>query len=255
MSALKYAEVEGRHIAYRIHDGAADHNLVLFTPGGTIPMGALEDDRIGARLIGGLRAVGRLLVFDRLGIGLSDPITDWERPLVEQWADDLATVIEAAGLDQPVVVALGDYWGPARLFAGQNPEVLGKLVLYEPNGPTDPVDLRRTTIEDSDLIALVCPSRVDDTAFRQWFDMAGRTGASPAVATAFCMTGPTTLVSNPLSKPRARSPCRRLFFVGRRISSAPRRLRTRLRAPSLIVTRWIFRVRTITGSARMSMPF
>ena len=53
MDALKYAKSEGRHIAYRIHDGAADHDLVLFTPGGTVPMDSLEDDRIGARLVSG----------------------------------------------------------------------------------------------------------------------------------------------------------------------------------------------------------
>ena len=145
-------------------------------------MDALEGDRIGARLISGLRAVGRLLLFDRRGIGLSDPITDWGRPLVEQWADDLATVIEAADLDQPVVVALGDYWAPARLFAGRHPDALSRLVLYEPNGPAQPVDLPREAIRETDWIARVCPSRVDDTAFRQWFDTAGRTGASPAVA-------------------------------------------------------------------------
>ena len=142
----------------------------------------LEGDRIGARLVSGLRAVGRLLLFDRLGIGLSDPITDWERPLVEQWADDLATVIDSADLDRPVVVALGDYWGPARLFAGRHPDALSGLVLYEPNGPTDAVDVRRAAIGEIDWIGRVCPSRVNDTVFRQWFDMAGRTGASPAVA-------------------------------------------------------------------------
>ena len=182
MAALNYAEAEGRHVAYRLHDGAAGHDLVLFTPGGTIPMDALEGDRIGARLVSGLRAVGRLLLFDRLGIGLSDPITDWERPLVEQWADDLATVIDSADLDRPVVVALGDYWGPARLFAGRHPDALSGLVLYEPNGPTDAVDVRRAAIGEIDWIGRVCPSRVNDTVFRQWFDMAGRTGASPTVA-------------------------------------------------------------------------
>lgn len=184
MDGLKYAKSEGRHIAYRIHDGAADHDLVLFTPGGTVPMDSLENDRIGARLVSGLRELGRLLVFDRRGIGLFDPITHWDRPLVEQWADDLATVIQASELDRPILVALGDYWGHARLFAGRHQEVLGGLVLYEPNGPTKPVDLRRSAAneEESDWIAYVCPTRVDDVTFRQWFDIAGRTGASPAVA-------------------------------------------------------------------------
>ncbi len=162
---------------------------MLFTPGGTIPMDFLETDRIGARLVEGLAAIGRLVLFDRRGIGLSDPITDWARPLVEQWADDLATIVATACAGPPVVVSLGDYWGPARLFAGDHPDALSALVLYEPTGPATAVDLSVTaqpggggSDPDWDLIAHVCPSRADDPGFRDWFDAAGRTGASPGVA-------------------------------------------------------------------------
>jgi class 3 adenylate cyclase len=132
-------------------------------------------------------------LFDRRGIGLSDPITDWSRPLVEQWAEDLATIVETACTCPPVVVSLGDYWGPARLFAASHPVALSALVLYEPIGPVTAVRLRelvntevvRPATQPSDehgLIATVCPSRGDDRAFHDWFDSAGRTGASPGVA-------------------------------------------------------------------------
>ena len=195
MNELRYAKSEGVHLAYRLFAGVEDRDIILFTPGGTIPMDALERDRIGARLVEGLAAIGRLVLFDRRGIGMSDPIADWTRPLVEQWADDLASIIEAAGLEKPFVVSLGDYWGPARLYAGRHPDALSALVLYEPHGPTGQVDLRPGIVEslvlsptepdpsESDWIARVCPSRAEDAAFRQWFDLAGRTGASPAVAT------------------------------------------------------------------------
>jgi pimeloyl-ACP methyl ester carboxylesterase len=116
--------------------------VVVITPGGTIPMDFLERDPVGARLLDGLSAIGRLVLFDRRGIGLSDPITDWSRPLVEQWAEDLATIVEAACTCAPVVVSLGDYWGPARLFAASHPVALSALVLYEPIGPVTAVRLR-----------------------------------------------------------------------------------------------------------------
>ena len=152
-------------------------------------MDALERDRIGARLLGGLQSIGRVLLFDRRGIGLSDPITDWDQPLVGQWAEDLATVIAAAELAAPVVVGLGDFWGPARLFAARHPDALGALVLYEPLGPNENANLRGgladsilTGAQEEDWIARICPSRVDDDGFRQWFDTAGRTGAGPAIA-------------------------------------------------------------------------
>jgi class 3 adenylate cyclase len=155
-------------------------------------MDSLERDRVGARLLDGLGAIGRLVLFDRRGIGLSDPITDWSTPLVEQWAEDLAAVVEAICERPPVVVCLGDYWGPARLFAARHPQSLAALVLYEPTGPVAAVDLVTSALDERereagessemDWIARVCPSRADDRGFRDWFDAAGRVGASPGVA-------------------------------------------------------------------------
>jgi pimeloyl-ACP methyl ester carboxylesterase len=101
---LRYATVAGHHLAYRERSGAPGREKVLFTPGGTIPMDFLERDRVGARLLDGFAALGRLVLFDRRGIGLSDPISDWSRPLVEQWADDLAAIVETASTRAPVVV-------------------------------------------------------------------------------------------------------------------------------------------------------
>jgi class 3 adenylate cyclase len=113
---------------------------------------------------------------------MSDPITDWSRPVVEQWAEDLGAVLTVCR-PAPLVLALGELWGPARLCAAAHPEAVGALALYEPTGPTIPVDLasgRRKGVED--WVAHICPSRAEDRAFREWFDLAGRTGASPAVA-------------------------------------------------------------------------
>ena len=79
--------------------------------------------------------MGRLVLFDRRGIGLSDPVIDWSRPLVEQWADDLTAVVATACTGAPVVIAFTDNWGPARLFAARHPDAVSSLVLYEPQGP------------------------------------------------------------------------------------------------------------------------
>jgi class 3 adenylate cyclase len=147
-------------------------------------MDFLERDRIGARLVDGLASIGRVVRFDRRGIGLSDPILDWSVALVEQWADDLATIVATACRSAPVIVSLGDYWGPARLFAARHPAALSALVMYEPTGPAQPIELSPSIGEAAagGWIARVCPSRADDDEFREWFDIAGRTGASPSVA-------------------------------------------------------------------------
>jgi class 3 adenylate cyclase len=184
-----YVESDGHHLAYQRRDGADGRDIVLFTPGGTIPMDFLEQDRTGTRLVDGLAAIGCVVLFDRRGIGLSDPITDWSRPLVEQWAEDLASIVTRICAVPPVVVSLGDYWGPARLFAARHPHALSSLILYEPTGPGSSVDLSISAGSDpsssgasEDWIARVCPSRVEDQTFREWFDTAGRIGASPGVA-------------------------------------------------------------------------
>jgi class 3 adenylate cyclase len=180
MDAVRYVSSDGHHLAFRVLNGASEREVVLFTPGGTIPMEFLDRDRVGARLLEGLAELGRLVLFDRRGIGLSDPITDWSSPLIAQWADDLATIVEHVCTVPPVVVSLGDYWGPARLFAADHPDALAELVLYEPAGPVAAVDL--SGMVNDDWLAHVCPSRADDKAFRDWFEAAGRTGASPGVA-------------------------------------------------------------------------
>jgi class 3 adenylate cyclase len=181
MDAVRYVNSDGHHLAFRVLDGASAREVVLFTPGGTIPMEFLERDRVGARLLEGLAAIGGLVLFDRRGIGLSDPITDWSTPLIAQWADDLAAIVDHACTVPPVVVSLSDYWGPARLFAADHPEALAELVLYEPAGPVASVDL--SNMVSDDWLAHVCPSRAHENAFRDWFEAAGRTGASPGVAT------------------------------------------------------------------------
>ena len=154
------------------------------------------------RLLDGLAAIGRLVLFDRSGIGLSDPITDWSRPPVEQWTEDLDLIVNTVCKRAPVVVSLGDYWGPARLFAGRNTTALSALVLYEPTGPAGGVDLSRVQAELSfsaeprsgDLIATVCPSRSEDRLFRQWFDDAGHAGASPGTARRFLAPPPAPYI-------------------------------------------------------------
>ena len=152
-------------------------------------MDFLVQDRIGRRLVDGLAELGSVVLFDRRGIGTSDPVLDWSTPLVAQWAEDLAAIAESACTRPPVVISLGDYWGPAQLFAASRPDAVEALILYEPTGPEDPADISSLTsvpIGDADppvdWIAHVCPSRAHDRTFREWFDRAGRTGASPGVA-------------------------------------------------------------------------
>jgi class 3 adenylate cyclase len=190
MADVQYAQRDGTHVAYRVLDGPEGIDLVMVS-GFNFSFESLPEDPIGARLLEGLSSIGRLAVFDRRGIGLSDPIVDWERPLVDQWSDDLATVIDAAGLSRPAIFAW-DVFGVARRFATRYPDVASRLVLLAPvPSPSRDGDqwhdefwddMRRVTDGSGDLVSRSFPTRSKDPEFLAWLDRAGRAGASPATA-------------------------------------------------------------------------
>ncbi len=190
MTDVRYAERDGVHIAYRVLDGPEGVDLVMVS-GFNFPFESLPEDPIGARLLEGLSSIGRLVVFDRRGIGFSDPIVDWERPLVDQWSDDLAAVVDAAGLSRPAVFAW-DTVGVARRFAIRFPESCGRLILLSPVPSPDREhdewhetfwgEMRQTTAGQGDIVSIAFPTRARDPEFRAWLDRAGRAGASPASA-------------------------------------------------------------------------
>jgi class 3 adenylate cyclase len=151
----------------------------------------LPEDPMANRLLEGLAGLGRLVVFDRRGIGLSDPVTDWETPLREQWADDLAAVITEVGCDAPTVFS-GMPQAVARTCSVRFPGLIARLVLFNPWSPVTDADaewlsgvresltqIQAGTAEDSDR---GFPNRWHDPAFREWIDAAGRAGASPRQA-------------------------------------------------------------------------
>jgi class 3 adenylate cyclase/alpha-beta hydrolase superfamily lysophospholipase len=197
MNDLEYARADdGTHIAYRVLDagpGCDPGDDIVMASGGLIPMEVYEEDPGFVRLLEGLRGIGRVVVFDRRGIGLSDPIVDWERPILDQWADDLAAVVGASEVTEPTVISWDGY-GVATRFAVRHPELLRMLVLYHPQLPSDDdgwdewvaarLAMMRENVagRQADVIEHVAPSRATDASFRDWYARAGRMGASPATA-------------------------------------------------------------------------
>jgi pimeloyl-ACP methyl ester carboxylesterase/DNA-binding CsgD family transcriptional regulator len=71
----------------------------------------------------------RFIRYDERGCGMSD--WDYGRLSVDQWADDLEAVIDAAGLSEPVTL-LGISQGASTCirFARRHPERVARMVLY-----------------------------------------------------------------------------------------------------------------------------
>lgn len=190
-SEIRYAVVDGHHIAFRVLTGDpdGDHDVVMVI-GGNFPMDSLPADPLAARLLEGLAGLGRLLVFDRRGIGLSDQITDWDRPLRAQWQEDLAGVIDAAGLQRPTIFSW-EGQAVARGYAIDRPDRVERLILWNPGTPLEPDDewnleeFRKATqesLEGPSMSSIIFPERWKDPVFRGWHDAAGRAGASPSQA-------------------------------------------------------------------------
>jgi class 3 adenylate cyclase len=190
-----YAKADdGTHVAYRVLGAEPDAEVVrdiVMVSGGFIPLEMMEEEPGFLRLLDGLRSLGRLIVFDRRGIGLSDPVPDWERTVVDQWTDDLAAVVDASG-SRDIVLVAWDGLGVGSRYAARHPERVSTLVLYEPIIVADDDwaswsarRIQRATANvrgEDDILAEVAPSRLADREFRDWYARAGRAGASPSTA-------------------------------------------------------------------------
>lgn len=189
-SEIRYAVVDGHHIAFRVLTGDPDgaHELVMVI-GGNFPMDSLPADPLANRLLEGLAGLGRLVVFDRRGIGLSDQITDWDRSLRVQWQDDLAGVIDAAGFSKPTIFSWAGQ-AVARGYSIAAPDRVERLILWNPGTPLRPNEwdaeafqkATQESLEGPSMSAVVFPERWKDPGFRDWHDAAGRAAASPSQA-------------------------------------------------------------------------
>lgn len=195
MADVLYARADdGTHVAYRVLDADPTVEVardIVMVSGGLIPMELFEEEPGFTRMLDGLCSLGRVVVFDRRGLGLSDPIPGWERTVVDQWVDDLAAVVDASGARDIVLVAW-DGFGVSSRYSATHPERLSALVLYEPMIVADDawaswsaraMQLSKANMSgEADILTVVAPSRMADRTFRDWYARAGRVGASPSTA-------------------------------------------------------------------------
>lgn len=100
---------------------------LVFVPGWISNLDLYWDDRACARFLSRLASFARLIVFDKRGTGLSDPIG--AEASLEIRADDLGCVMDAAGSEQAVICGYSEGAATAVLFAAASPERAPKLIL------------------------------------------------------------------------------------------------------------------------------
>jgi pimeloyl-ACP methyl ester carboxylesterase len=167
-SDVRYARTPSADLAYRISKGSGSgtRDLVL-TNGGTMPMDALFEDPVALRFLEGLAHLGRMVMFDRSGIGLSDPPSESDVSGLALWAEDLAAIMEAADVSEPVIVGTRLGADAALVCCARHPEAVAALVLFEPShGMRIDRDIVRRQIQgEVDSVTLWMPSRADEPGF------------------------------------------------------------------------------------------
>ena len=124
----RYLDREGAGLAYQVF-GTGPAEFVYY--GSEIMhLDLLWADPHAEANLSAVARNGRLALFQRRGLGLSDRI-DYV-PTLEQQADDIVAVMDAAGMQRAVLGAPGSACGPAALVAARYPERVAGLCLWLP---------------------------------------------------------------------------------------------------------------------------
>jgi class 3 adenylate cyclase/alpha-beta hydrolase superfamily lysophospholipase len=129
-SDVRYAQAGRYAIAYQtIGDGPAD---LVFVDQWFSNVDAMWEFWPLADLLAKLGRFSRVIVFDKRGTGLSDPIALDDLPTVEEWIDDLRAVLDDAGSTRSALLTGVGASLLALVFAATYPERASALVLVDP---------------------------------------------------------------------------------------------------------------------------
>ncbi len=188
----KYAESDGLHIAYQmIGNGPVD---LIFTPAWTSNLEWYWQDPGVARFFERLASFCRLILFDKRGTGLSDPVI--QAATFEQRLDDIRAVMDDVGSDQAVIFGYSEGGPMSILFAATYPERVSSLILlgaaakgsaskdypWPPKSRvlSDKTKLLWVSESAKNSLYMFAPSIAADEHIRQWWATNIRLGTSPS---------------------------------------------------------------------------
>jgi pimeloyl-ACP methyl ester carboxylesterase len=192
----RYAKSADVSIAYQVvGDGPFD---LVYVPGWISNVELMWEEPAHAHVLGRLASFSRLILFDKRGTGLSDPVPLDRLPTLEERMDDVRAVMDAAGSQRAAVFGFSEGGVMSALFAATYPERTAALALYgtfakriwSPDYPWAPTpearqreleELERAWAERMDLDQLA-PS--ESEAFKSRLASYFRRSASPGTAVA-----------------------------------------------------------------------
>jgi class 3 adenylate cyclase len=126
----RYARSGDVNVAYQaVGEGPPD---LVFVPSLTHHVELVWENPPQARFFERLASLGRLLLFDKRGTGMSDRVVG--TPTLEARMDDIRAVMDAARSERAVIIGLGEGGPLCALFAATYPERASALVLIH-TGP------------------------------------------------------------------------------------------------------------------------
>ena len=198
MPETRYAKSGGINIAYQVV-GEGPFDLV-YVPGWVSNVESAWEEPSYESFLRRLARFSRLILFDKRGTGLSDPVAALQLPTLEERMDDVRAVMDAAGSERAALFGFSEGGNMSVLFAATYPERTVALVTFgifakrvrTPDYPWAPTpEQRQREIElverewgremDVDLLA---PSAAADPAFKRRLLSYFRRSASPAAAAA-----------------------------------------------------------------------
>ena len=122
----RYVSGGSVHLAFQTY--GAGHMDVLVLPGFVSHVERLWEEPRCRAFLSAVAEMGRLILFDRRGIGLSDRVGF--TPSIDATAQDIGTVLDAAGSRRVVLLGASE-GGPACIkFAADHPDRVAGLILF-----------------------------------------------------------------------------------------------------------------------------
>jgi pimeloyl-ACP methyl ester carboxylesterase len=187
----RYAKAGDASVAYQVA-GNGPRDLILI-PGFVSHLEMAWEHLPYERFMERLSRFARVIVFDKRGTGLSDPLIG--SPSLEQRIDDIGAVMDAAGADRATVMGISEGAAMSLLFAALHPERVDAAVLYGAFARGNPAEdypwasdleswepffesIDEVWGEGISLLTLA-PSRFEDEQFKRWFGRFERMSATP----------------------------------------------------------------------------
>ncbi len=192
-TGTRYARNGEVSLAYQtLGDGTPD---LVFMPGFVSHVEAAWEDPTYSGFMRRLAYARRLIIFDKRGTGLSDPVVEW--PALEERVEDLLAVMDAAGSDRAVLFGVSEGVPLCALAAALSPRRVAGLVLHAgfrrlvstleyPYGWTPEFfEVYLSSFEQSWTtgagLEIVNPSLAGDRRYVRWFARYLRLSASPGM--------------------------------------------------------------------------